>query len=339
MPKSKPRPRGEQKLPEFEGGGGSRKPWSLNTPNTESVLAALLAITEIGGFGPAKFKNLHAAGVHPLDIKDSPKLLSKAGLPATASEKAVPCFLDSLPEATERAAKQVRSASQHGVSLLTYDDDAYPKVLYESNIAHPILYARGALDVLKKRKTVAAVGSRKISPYYTVLHRGFTQIAVREGFAVVSGFATGADAVGHEAALNADGATIAVMPCGLDRPFPPENAALWDNLLKASGGVAVSEFGLGVRASSLTLRKRNKTIVGLALGVLVSQTSAKGGAMNAYRFALEQKKPVATFRPVSSEPNVDGNEAILSSEKGITTGLGADGQGWNAWLAKLSRST
>ena len=57
----------------------------------------------------------------------------------------------------------------------------------------------------------------------------------------------------------------------------------------------MSELGFGVRASALTLRKRNKLIVAFARGVLVAQSAKDGGAMNAYRFAVEQKKPVATF--------------------------------------------
>ena len=54
-------------------------------------------------------------------------------------------------------------------------------------------------------------------------------------------------------------------------------------------GALVSEFPFGTAASSLTLRKRNKLIVAFAQGVLIGQSSAKGGAMNAYRFALEQR--------------------------------------------------
>jgi predicted Rossmann fold nucleotide-binding protein DprA/Smf involved in DNA uptake len=78
------------------------------------------------------------------------------------------------------------------------------------------------------------------------------------------------------------------MPGGLDRPFPPENRSLWEDFLSYPGAAFVSEFPFGTRASSLTLRKRNKLIVAFARAVLVSQSSADGGAMNAYRFAAER---------------------------------------------------
>jgi hypothetical protein len=115
--------------------------------------------------------------------------------------------------------------------------------------------------------------------------------------------------------------------------------------------VAVSEFPFGTAASSLTLRKRNKTIVAFALGVMLSQTSASGGAMNAYRFALEQKKPVATFAPDGTK-RTSGNEQIETGVDPKASGSGppvlALGRGatifpqrldtamWDAWLQRSS---
>jgi DNA processing protein len=178
-----------------------------------------------------------------------------------------------------------------------------------SNNPVPVLFVRGALDVLKIRRVVACVGSRQIHPPYDELHRAFARVACDEGFAISSGFALGADSIGHTAALDAKGRTICVMPCGLDRPFPPENRELWDRALIDKGAVFISEFPFGTRASSLTLRRRNKLIVAAALGVLVSQSSTTGGAMNAYRFALEQRKPVATFA-CNGKSDTSGNAAM-----------------------------
>ena len=79
--------------------------------------------------------------------------------------------------------------------------------------------------------------------------------------------------------------------------FPPENRKLWRQLVDSGRAVFLSEFAFGRRAGSLTLRKRNKLIVAVSRGVLVGQTGKSGGAMNAFRFGLEQKKPIATFEP------------------------------------------
>ena len=142
------------------------------------------------------------------------------------------------------------------------------------------------------------------------------------------------------------------MPCGLDRPFPPENKGFFQELLGYHRAVAVSEFPFGTAANSLNLRKRNKLIVAFALAVMLSQTSASGGAMNAYRFALEQKKPVATFATDGTK-RTSGNEQIARRrgpqarhERPAAThrpprgtvfpATGPDPTGWDAWLQRSS---
>ena len=173
----------------------------------------------------------------------------------------------------------------------------------------------------------------------------------------MSGFALGADSIGHRGAVEAAGATTLVMPCGLDRPFPPENRQLFTELLHYPHAAVVSEFPFGTGASSLTLRKRNKLIVALALGVMLSQSSAKGGAMNAYRFAIEQRKPVATFSPDGMErtsgnaliqtgaidaPGSVGNPQFFDpvfEDRAVFRADGPDVEAWDAWLHRVSSST
>jgi predicted Rossmann fold nucleotide-binding protein DprA/Smf involved in DNA uptake len=123
----------------------------------------------------------------------------------------------------------------------------------------------------------------------------------------------------------------------LDRPFPPENRRLWEDLLDYSGAVFVSEFSFGTAASSLTLRKRNKGIVAFALGVLISQSSISGGAMNAYRFALEQRKALATFAD-DSTPDTSGNRAIGDDAKAQAVVFARERQereDYERWLRRL----
>jgi DNA processing protein len=97
------------------------------------------------------------------------------------------------------------------------------------------------------------VGSRGIRSPYNPLHESFARAACRLGYAIVSAFAVGADAIGHRAALTAAGQTTCVMPCALDRPFPPENKGLWEEVLNYSGASAMSEFAFGTAASVLNL--------------------------------------------------------------------------------------
>jgi DNA protecting protein DprA len=319
-------------------------------------LTAFFVLLAVKGFGPQKFKELHENGLRAVDVVHGRAELPTAGkrgdmLRAQLAEE----VQSLLPLSRGRASRQLHAAKSLGGRILTYHHSAYPKNVFESNNPVPILFARGAFDLLKNRRVVACVGSRQIRPPYDELHRAFSRVACDEGFAISSGFALGADSIGHTAALAAQGRTICVMPCGLDRPFPPENRDLWDRLLDDEGGVFISEFPFGTRASSLTLRRRNKLIVGAALGVLVSQSSTTGGAMNAYRFGLEQRKPIATFA-ADGKPDTSGNAAMANPTSRKATGdrrtanLGPpaaahafslerpDREAYRRWLRSLSSS-
>ena len=267
----------------------------------------------------------------PLEGKNGDKLRSEmAKLPKTTIE-----------ECAVRAERQLETAKRHGAWILTYEHPDYPPNLFASPHPVPILYARGNPKVLRGKKMVACVGSRKIREPYSDLHRQFGKEACSDGFVLASGFALGADTVGHKIAFECGGQTVCVMPGGLDRPFPPENRPLWNSLLEYEGAVFLSEFAFGTSASSLTLRKRNKVIVALSLGVLVSQSSKTGGAMNAFRFAVEQKKSVATFESNGSE-DTTGNEQIAAETKVRSVAFPknkTDADGYRKWLQQLSSST
>lgn len=313
-------------------------------------LAALLLLDTVKGFGPQKFKELHEAGLRPSEVLADPSRVPMTGKTGEKFRAALAGVDDQAREiAHARAVRQLVRAQQHDARVVTYLDELYPANVYESNNPIPVLYVRGNPEVLRHRRTVAMVGSRETAPPYSTRHEELASHAVRARFAISSGFARGADTIGHLAARDAGGRTMLVMPCGLDRPFPPESRDLWTELLTYDGAVMVSEFSFGTSASTLTLRKRNKLIVAFSLGVLLSQSSAKGGAMNAYRFAEEQGKPVATFTSDGQE-RTSGNRHI-AQQAGQTTldGTGSSAtvfpadraapEAWDAWLDELSSST
>jgi DNA protecting protein DprA len=321
-------------------------------------LTALMMLEAVKGFGPQKFKELYAVEVTPIDVLEDPSRLPTKGKRGDQFRREIATLSHQQGGvARRRAVRQIIRAFETDARILTYRSDLYPRHVLESNNPVPLLYARGSLEILQRERIVACVGSRDIHPPYNAQHRGFCEFAVRQGFVIGSGFATGADRIGHEAAYESGGETILVMPCGLDRPFPPENKDLWRQLLEYQGAVMVSEFHFGTKAAALTLRKRNKLIVAFALGVLISQSSVKGGAMNAYRFALEQRKPAATFAADGSE-QTGGNVAIANgpikrrgasmaprdelfgrNDLAPTTVFPLDSSGqhdWRIWLRELS---
>lgn len=300
-------------------------------------LADLFTLDGIKGFGPQKFKQLLDAGIDARDAISGPRGLPLAGKTGAILREALSAVTaEDTMVARQRAARQIAVANEHNATILTHKHPAYPVNVLQSNNAVPVLYARGDISVLHASRTVACVGSRDIRSPYRELQKRFAGFAAGSGVVVVSGFALGADTIAHEAAVEAGGGTICVMPGGLDRPFPPENKSLFADFLGRPGVVFISEFPFGTGANAMNLRKRNKLIVAAARGVLVGQSSVKGGAMNAYRFGMEQRKPIATFEPDASA-DTSGNYEIGRSQKAATRTfpMTPNQSKWESWLSQL----
>jgi DNA processing protein len=305
---------------------------------TLKELAAQYALQSIRGFGPAKFREIYHAERTFREVIDDPGRFPARGTIGETLRKEIAGVHDRFSEFEDRAQKQIATASKLGARIVVYHSVEYPSQLLNSNDPVPALYLLGSTGVLSDPRTVALVGSRKIRDPYARLHTEAARSAVRLGLTVVSGFALGADTLGHRAAYESGGRTICVMPSGLDRPFPPENRRFWQELMRYDKAALVSEFPFGTGASSLTLRKRNKLIVALSQGVLMSQSAQGGGAMNAYRFALEVKRPFATFTHDATDETSGNREAAVAG-KGDVTEIHRDFvDEVETWLSRLSSS-
>jgi DNA processing protein len=116
---------------------------------------------------------------------------------------------------------------------------------------------------------------------------------------VVSGAAYGIDAAAHRGALAVAGTTIAVLACGVDRPYPAGHAALLDTISQA--GVIVSEQPPGRPVSRTRLLDRNRIIAALSTGTMVVEASRMSGSMHTARDAAELGRPLmAVPGPVTS---------------------------------------
>lgn len=302
------------------------------------LLGALYALEAVNGFGPVKFREMHQADVDPRDAVRKPELLPLKGKIGVKIHAGIDGLTPSdLVEFEAQAAEQLERARKCGARILTHSDPGYPPSVYDSNHPVPVLYVRGNRPVRSLSSAVAVVGSRNTREPYATGGRKFARAATRLGFTVVSGFARGADAIGHAAARDGDGHTICVMPCGVDILYPSENRRLWNQLLQYPGAAFVSEFRFGQRPLPRTLAKRNKLIAAYSAGVMAVQSRRTGGAMHAYRFARNQGKPIATFRDDGAD-DTTGNKEISEDLEAdaemfdLTTGRNQ----FEGWLRSLS---
>lgn len=192
--------------------------------------------------------------------------------------------------------------------VLDPDDPRFPKELLQVRPQPRRLHAIGDLSTLDKPK-VAIVGSRHPSGYGTrVAYRAAYETA-RAGVVVVSGMARGLDARAHRAALDAGGATIAVLGCGLDLCYPIGNRDLLAAVRER--GLLLSEYPLGTRPTKWTFPARNRLIAALARCLLVVEGRARGGTSNTVWWMESLGKPVFAVPGRLEEPAAEGPNLLI----------------------------
>jgi DNA processing protein len=181
-----------------------------------------------------------------------------------------------------------RRADALGIRLLVRGEPGYPELLGGLDDAPVGLYAQGRLDDLP---SVAVVGSRAPTAYGRRMARSLAADLARRKAAVVSGLARGIDAEAHEAALDAGGATWAVLGMGLAEVYPPDNRDLARRIV-AEGGCLLSETPLSVQPSKAVFPRRNRIIAGLAWATAVVEGRGGSGALITARNAAEYGREV-----------------------------------------------
>jgi DNA processing protein len=188
---------------------------------------------------------------------------------------------DYRPAPRDRIEREVAAARAAGARYLFHDMPGYPELLAQIEGAPPILTVRGDPQ-LAARPCVAMVGARNASAAAVKLARDFAHALAGEGFVVVSGLARGIDGAAHEGALPA---TIGVIASGIDIAYPPQHAALQEQI--ASEGLLIAEQPPGTEPRGSHFPSRNRIIAGLALGTLVVEAAPKSGSLITARLAGE----------------------------------------------------
>lgn len=196
--------------------------------------------------------------------------------------------LTSLRQANPDLPKRLAAACQRRqVHICTLQDESYPYLLKEIFSPPAVLYYRGVL--MPKARRVAMVGSRRFSPYGEALALEFGEQLAAAGLTVVSGAARGIDTRSHRGALKT-GRTVAVLGCGIDVAYPPENRRLLAEI--AEQGAVISEYGPGVQPLPAFFPARNRIISGLSAGTLVVEAAARSGSLITAEMALNEGREV-----------------------------------------------
>lgn len=264
----------------------------------------------IPGIGRVRFGRLlgYFGGLERAWLADSAELRA-SGL----DNKAIQTITAWRPRVNPDA--EMEKLEQFGVKAIPQDDPLFPPRLKEIYDFPPVLYIRGSM-IPGDDWSLAVVGTRRATMYGREVTECLVAELVRNGITVVSGLARGIDTIAHRTALAAGGKTFAVLACGLDIVYPPENQKLAEEIMEH--GALVSDYPIGIKPRAEHFPRRNRIMSGLALGTLVTEATENSGALITARMALEQDREVfAVPGSILSNASKGANRLIREGAKTV----------------------
>ncbi|WP_113265919.1 DNA-processing protein DprA [Agrobacterium cavarae] len=203
--------------------------------------------------------------------------------------------LDALPDLSRRggaarspriatlahAEREMETATRFGARFIGIGEPDYPPALREIDGAPPLIAMKGSSATVI-RPSLGIVGSRNASINGAKFAAMLARQCGQAGYTIASGLARGIDAAAHAASLSTG--TVAMLAGGLDKPYPPENFRLLDDIY-ANGGATISEMPFGWEPRARDFPRRNRLIAGVSLGVLIVEAAERSGSLITARLA------------------------------------------------------
>ena len=281
-----------------------------------------------------RFARLLLSRIAEPDDVNLPKVVAEIGAPATV-QRVRADSLDYDASVHLRARLLVASPDRDlaagvavGARFIIPGDPEWPEQLDdlsrlgEGQGGVPLgLWVRGPLDLrIACERSVAVVGARASTAYgeYVASELGIG-LAERH-WSVVSGGAYGIDGCAHRGALASDGATIAVLACGVDVAYPRGHSALLDRI--AHAGLVVSEWPPGCAPMRYRFLVRNRVIAALTAGTVVVEANVRSGALSTANRARDLERYVMSVPgPVTSTMSKGTNELLRQPDVNCVTGV------------------
>jgi DNA processing protein len=215
-----------------------------------------LALTD--GIGPILTSRLVAAagGAEAAVHADARLLQTVEGIGSAKARQ----IAEALRKASQAVEAEWDRCTESGINLICLDDPEYPMLLRSIPDPPPVLYVKGTIEA-RDLNSVAIVGSRQCSHYGREQSERMAGLLAGAGITVISGGARGIDSSAHRGALaHPLGRTIAVLGCGVDVVYPPENTSLFAQI--AERGAVIAEFPLGTPPLKENFPRRNRIVSG-----------------------------------------------------------------------------
>lgn len=179
-----------------------------------------------------------------------------------------------------------KNLEERNISIITIEDEIYPRLLKETYDPPYILYCRGNTEILKS-SALGVVGSRKATSYSRKVLSDILP-HFKNKISIISGLAYGADEMAHNISMDAGVKTIGVLAFGFDSHYPASTKRVRRIMEKEQ--LVISEYPPDSGIEKWKFVARNRIISGISTGVLVTEAEEKSGSLITLDMALNENR-------------------------------------------------
>ncbi|TDG36581.1 DNA-protecting protein DprA [Pedobacter changchengzhani] len=267
-----------------------------------------IALTFIKSIGPVNAKNLLAYCGSAENVFSATKaqLLQIPGI----GQKTVEAILNT--NALKRAEEELLFVEKHGIEVLFFSDENYPKRLKNCIDSPVLLYFKGKAD-LNHTRILSIVGTRNATEYGKNLCKQLCEVLAPYNVLIISGLAYGIDVTAHKECIANDITNIGVLGHGLDRLYPQLHKSVSQKMV-LNGGL-LTEYPTQTNPDRQNFPQRNRIIAGIADATIVVEASIKGGALITAEIANSYNKDVYAFPGRTTDVFSEGCNFLIKTNR------------------------
>lgn len=201
---------------------------------------------------------------------------------------------------------EIENYTKFGINCIGFWQKNFPKQLKRLHDAPPLIWTKGSVDLLQHQQ-VAIVGGRNASFHGIRFAQRLSQELSEHGYTIVSGLARGIDKAAHQGALKKH--TIAVLAGGVDKLYPKENIALYEQMCQ--NHLVISEMPPGVEPTAELFPRRNRIIAALSNGICIIEAALKSGSLLTAKYGLDIGLPIFACPGHPYDPRTKGSNQLI----------------------------
>jgi DNA processing protein len=267
-----------------------------------------IALTFIKSIGPVTAKNLlaYCGSAENVFSANKKQLLQIPGI----GEKTIETIRST--DALVRARQELDFIEKHGIEVLFFADEKYPKRLKNCIDSPILLYAKGTVD-FNHQRIISIVGTRNATSYGKNLCKELCEVLAPYNVLIVSGLAYGIDITAHKECLVNNIPTVGVLGHGLDRLYPKIHKTIAQKMVL--NGSLLTEFPILTNPDRPNFPQRNRIIAGIADATIVVEASIKGGALITAEIANSYNKDVYAFPGRTNDVFSEGCNFLIKTNR------------------------